>query len=263
VTVELASRVHREPAGLQRSPERREAGQQREPLRHIRRRPAGSASQLALARCSSSPGRSVINARAGPPAARPRTPMRPPRRPAPGRSSRAGGRHAADRPGWPQPRSRWACPHCPVGVPLKDRCAGGRVCGVGNGYGVPVGHGRIGREDQSPRTGLPARAPGTPPNATGQKDAVSLRIGRWPPDDAEAVPRRPPLRLANRPARAREAPDLVVRGLPTCWAAMTALSTDSAGLTEGGRAGPTGQSRPCIVEVPAVDARGTMVREPR
>jgi hypothetical protein len=200
-------------------------GEQREPLRHIRRRPAGSASQLALARCSSSPGRSVINARAGPPAARPRTPARRSRRPAPGRSSRAGGRHAADRPGWPQPRSRWACPHCPVGVPLKDRCAGGRVCGVGNGYGVPVGHGRIRGEDQSPRMGSQHEHRKPRRTRLARKDAVGLRIGRCPPDDAEAVPRRPPLRLANRPARAREAPDPPVRGLGTRRGHTTASST--------------------------------------
>jgi hypothetical protein len=91
------------------------------------------------------------------------------------------------------------------GVPRKDRCVAGCACGVENACGVPVGHGRIRREDPSPRLGLPARARETPPNATGQKDAVGLRIERCPLDDAEAVPRRPSLRLANRPARAREA----------------------------------------------------------
>ena len=64
--------------------------------------------------------------------------------------------------------------------------------------------------------------------ADGELAILEDEVGRCPPDDAEALPRRPPLRLANRPARAREAPDPPVRGLPHAPDPTVASSTELA-----------------------------------
>ena len=163
-----------------------------------------------------------------------------------------------------RPESRWP------GVPMEDRQRrrGSRVV-YESGQGARAGHGRSEKKISPSRMG-PARAPENPADRSGPGGRGACAPGWCPPDDAEAIPRRPSLRVANGslvreragypPGRPSEASAGMTgaRGSWRCGSRFTPTQPPlipDAPLDTGVREAPS-KSR-------AIDIRGIIIREAR